>query len=140
MHPLFPDDKFEVIKIDARRAARMLNGDESHQKLSNEGETSGPRSKVYISERLGHPGKRKVAYQKHATILVWLSYNGEVGAPHLILATDAQAAKKTAGPDADTSTIRIRPEWSFGIPRVKGIFGLPPGSPPQVFEPSFLAS
>ena len=133
-----PDDKFEVIKIDARRAARMLNGDESHQKLSNEGETSGPRSKVYISERLGRPGKRKVAYQKHATILVWLSYNGEVGAPHLILATDAQAAKKTAGPDADTSTIRIRPEWSFGIPRVKGIFGLPPGSPPQVFEPSFL--
>ena len=137
--PAIPDDIFEVIIIDERTAARMLNGDESHQKLSNEGATAGPCSKVYINLELGRAGKRKVAYQKHATILVWLSYAGEVGAPHMILATDAQAAKKgAAAADADPASIRMRPDWSFGIPRVKGTFGLPLGSPAKVFEPSFI--
>ena len=136
--PSIPDDIFEIIVIDPEKAKRMLNGDESHQKLSNEGETAGPRSKVYINPALGRAGKRKIAYQKHATILVWVTYGGEVGAPHLILATDAQAAKKSAAPDADPSTIRIRPEWTFGIPRINGTFGLPPGSEPKTFEPSFL--
>ena len=133
-----PDDNFEIITIERAKAIRMLNADESHQKLSNEGETSGPRSKVYINEKLGRAGKRKVSYQKHATILVWVLYGGEVGAPHMMLATDAQAAKKGAAADADTSTIRIRPEWMFGIPRVQGAFGLAPGSQPKIFEPSYV--
>ena len=42
--PSIPDDIFEIIVIDPEKAKRMLNGDESHQKLSNEGETAGPRS------------------------------------------------------------------------------------------------
>ena len=133
-----PDDAFEVIVIDSKKAARMLNGDESHQKLSNEGDKSGPRSKVYVNEKLGRAGKRKIEHQKHATILVWVAYGGEVGAPHMMLATDSQAAKKSAGPDVDTSTIRSRPEWHSGIPRVVGKFGLPPGAAPKTFEPSFI--
>ena len=73
---------------------RMFNGDESHQKLSNEGEGRGPRSYVYINKLLARAGKRTMTHQKHATILAWMNYAGEVGAPHLMLATDAQAAKR----------------------------------------------
>ena len=130
-----PDDHFEVIGIDMQKVARMTNGDESHQKLSNEGESAGPRSHVYTNAALGRSGKRKFEYQKHATILAWCSYAGEVGAPHLMLATDAAAAKKNASEDADESTMRIRPEWTFGVPRVKGKFGHPEI---ETHEPSFV--
>ena len=81
--PYIPADVFEEIIIAAERAQRMGNGDESHQKLSNTGETAGPRAHVYVNLALGRAGKRKYEYQKHASILVWLNYAGEVGAPHL---------------------------------------------------------
>lgn len=124
--PGIPDDKFEVITIEDRKLYRMGNGDETHQKLSNEGEKSGPRSHVYINPALGRAGKRKVENQKHATVLVWLSYGGEVGAPHVMLATDATAAKKGAiAAGAKEDTIRIRPEWTFGaVPRVYGVWSV----------------
>ena len=133
--PSIPEDIFEEICIAAERAARMGNGDESHQKLSNAGDSSGPRSHVYINSALGRQGKRKYEYQKHATILVWLNYAGEVGAPHFMLATDAQAAKKNAPADADTSAVRARPEWFFGLPRVYGRFGM---SSKTILEPSCI--
>ena len=89
-----PDDIFQVIEIDPRKAARMLNADETHQKLSNEGESRGPRANVYVNKELCRAGKRKVTYQKHATFLAWLTYAGQAGSPHMMLATDAQGAKK----------------------------------------------
>ena len=133
--PEIPDDIFAVIYIDAERLARMTNGDESHQKLSSEGATSGPQSHVYINPNLGRAGKRKVEYQKHATILAWVNYGGEVGPLHIMLATAAEAAKKKASAAADESAIRIRPEWTFGVPRVLGKFG---HSTRKVFEPTFV--
>ena len=134
--PGIPDDKFEVIVISAKKLSRMLNGDESHQKLSNEGEQRGPRSHAYVNLALGRAGKRKVEYQKHATILVWVNYAGEVGAPHLMLATDSQGAKKGAT-DEQAEGIRMNPEWSFGVPRVIGKFGHPT---PHTYEPSFIVN
>ena len=116
--PFIPDDIWEIINIPLEILARMTNGDESHQRLSSEGEPSGPRSHVYINLALGRPGKRKVEYQKHATILAWVNYAGQVGPLHLMLATAAEAAKKKAAADADESNIRIRPEWTFDVPRV----------------------
>ena len=54
----------------------------------------------------------------------------------MMLATDAQAAKRSS--DADPDSIRTNVEFLFGIPRVNGVFGLPPGSEPKTFEPSFV--
>ena len=133
--PYIPDDIFEVIDIDAAKAARMGNGDETQQKLSNEGFTKGSGSHTYINTLLGRAGKRKYEHQRHVTVLAWVSYGGEAGAPHVMLATDAAAAKKNAPDTADPDSIRIRPEWTFGVPRVKGKFG---HSSEQVFEPSFI--
>ena len=133
--PHIPDDIYELIEIAMEMLLRMVNGDESHQKLSNEGESSGPRSHVYVNLALGRAGKRKFEYQKHATILAWCNYGGEIGFPHLMLATDAAAAKKNAPETADEDRIRIRPEWTFGVPRVKGKFGCPEIT---TFEPTFV--
>ena len=65
--------------LQLKKTCRTGNADESHQKLSNTGETAGPRSHMYVNQALGHAGKRKYEYQKHASILVWLNYAGEVG-------------------------------------------------------------
>ena len=131
-----PEDIFEPIVIDPKKAARMINGDETHQKLSNEGESRGPRATVYVNKELGRSGKRKVVYQKHATFLAWVTYDGQVGAPHLMLATDAAAAKKgTDATQEQIDSIRMRPEWTFGVPRVIGQFGC---AEPQTWEPTFI--
>ena len=103
----------------------MLNCDETHQKLSNEGETSGSRANVYINPKLARAGKRKLVCQKHATVMAWCNYAGEAGAPHLMLATAAEAVKKGRGgkaraEDIEDSAVRMRPEWAFGVPRVCG--------------------
>ena len=114
---------------------RMFNGDESHQKLSNEGEHKGSRSSVYINNLLARAGKRTATHQKHATILAWMNYAGEVGALHAMLATDAQAAKKGKAHGGKESDIRMKPEWTYGVPRVRGYFG---HDTEQIFEPSFV--
>ena len=124
------------IEIAENIKARMLNGDESHQKLSNEGDKRGPRATVYVSSQLGRAGKRTFTYQKHATVLHLVNYKGEVSAPHIMLATDAAAAKKgKAGEGAKESSIRVNPEWTFGVPRVNGYWG---HTTLQTFEPSFV--
>ena len=131
-------DVTRVVEIDVERARRMLNCDETHQKLSNEGEKSGSRATAYINPKLGRAGKRKLTYQRHATLMGWVNYAGEAGAPHLMLATGAAAAKKEAKkaqPNNTEETIPIRPEWTFGVPRVIGLFG---HASKQVHEPSFI--
>lgn len=133
-----PSDKFEVITVEPRKAARMLNADETHQKLSNEGEARGPRAHVYINPKLGRAGKRKVTCQKHATFMAWLTYDGQVGSPHIMLATDSAAAKKGSGAtQEEIDAIRMRPEWTFGVPRVIGKFGC---DQEQTWEPTFIMS
>ena len=130
------DPKADPITIAAEILARMLNGDESHQKLSNEGDKRGPRATVYVSDQLGRAGKRTFTYQKHATVLHMVNYNGEASSPHIMLATDAAAAKKgKAGEGAAEAGIRINPEWTFGVPRVRGYFG---HDSVQTFEPSYV--
>ena len=147
--PGMPDNIYDVLVIPADKLPYMANGDESHQKLSNEGILSGPCSKVYINPLLARAGQRKVTYQKHATIWVWAAYSGEVGPVALMLATDAAEAKAykaaagSSAQDADVSTlefsnrggIRVRPEWMCGVPRVQGKFGF---NETKVFEPIFL--
>ena len=124
------------MEIHPAKAARMGNGDETHQKMSNEGDARGPRASVYINEALGRAGKRTFVHGKHATIMHWLMYDGQMGAPHTMLATDAAAAKKgKASVGAQESGIRINIEWTFGVPRVNGMFGHPSV---QTFEPSFV--
>ena len=155
-----PDDIFEILVIAAEKLTYMANGDESHQKLSNEGDASGPRSNVYINPNLARAGKRKVVYSKHATIWVWAAYDGQVGPVALMLATDAAEAKAyKQGTAASTSTapctansttdavsdstqcfanrrgIRVRPDWMCGVPRVQGKFGC---KETQIFEPIFM--
>jgi hypothetical protein len=130
------DPEADPIQIADAILARMLNGDESHQKLSNEGDKSGPRATVYVSSQLGRAGKRTFTYQKHATVLHMVNYAGEASSPHVMLATDAAAAKKgKAGQGADEACIRVNPEWTFGVPRVKGMWG---HDTLQTFEPSFV--
>jgi hypothetical protein len=130
------DPEADPVELNAAILARMLNGDESHQKLSNEGDTQGSRATVYVSHELGRAGKRTFTYQKHATVLHMVSYGGEVSSPHVMLATDAAAAKKgKASEGADEARIRVNPEWCFGVPRVKGFFG---HTTERVFEPSFV--
>ena len=130
------DPEADPMVIAAAIAARMLNGDESHQKLSNEGDARGPRATVYVSSQLGRAGKRTFTYQKHCTVLHMVNYNGEVSSPHIMLATDAAAAKKgKASEGASESQIRVNPEWTFGVPRVKAYFG---HSTVQTFEPSYV--
>ena len=133
--PEIPEDIFEIIIIPPEKAARMGNGDETQQKLTNEGFKSGSLSHAYINPELGRAGRRKYEHAKHVTALEWVTYGGETGAPHLMLATDAAAAKKNAPETADPNTIRIRPEWTFGVPRVNGKFG---HSSVKTFEPSFI--
>ena len=130
------DPSAPPFEIHPAKAARMGNGDETHQKLSNEGDPRGPRATVYICPELGRAGKRTFVCGKHASVMHWLMYNGEIGAPHVMLATDAAAAKKgKASVGADVAGIRINPEWTFGVPRVIGKFGHPVE---LVFEPSFI--
>ena len=129
------DWKSIILEIDMEIRRRMLNGDESHQKLSNEGDQSGTRANVYVNTMLARAGKRCFTYQKHATIMAWFNYAGEAGALHGMLATDAQAAKKGKKKGGSEADIRVRPEWMFGWPRVKGLFG---HATEQTFEPSFV--
>ena len=125
----------EELKICAAILARTCNGDESHQKLSNEGDKAGPRASVYFNAELGRAGKRAFTHQKHATVLAWMNYNGEAALPHIMLATDAAAAKKGKVSSGEESDIRVRLEWTWGVPRVKGFFG---HATEQTFEPSFI--
>ena len=148
--PGVPDNIYEIMVIPEDKLAYMANGDESHQKLSNEGITAGPCSRVYINPHLARAGQRKVQYQKHATIWVWAAYSGEVGPVALMLATDAAEAKQhkaAAGSSTQDAAatnellfvnrvgIRVRPEWMCGVPRVRGKFGC---AETQTFEPIFL--
>ena len=71
-----PQDVWEVVTVPAAKAARMGNADESHQKLSNEGEQRGSRANTYHNKSLGRAGKRKVECQKHASIMAWAAYSG----------------------------------------------------------------
>ena len=104
--------------------------------MSNEGDARGPRASVYINAALGRAGKRTFVHGKHATVMHWLMYDWQMGAPHTMLATDAAAAKKgKASVGAQESGIRINIEWTFGVPRVNGMFGHPSV---QTFEPSFV--
>ena len=130
------DPLADPIDIADEIAARMLNGDESHQKLSNEGDKRGPRATVYVVPGLGRAGKRTYTYQKHATVLHLLNYKGEVSSPHIMLATDSVAAKKgKVSEGSDPSQIRCNPEWTHGVPRVNAYFG---HRQLQTFEPSFV--
>jgi hypothetical protein len=130
------DPHADPIEIADELAARMLNGDESHQKLSNEGDRRGPRATVYVVEGLGRAGKRTYTYQKHATVLHLINYKGEVSSPHIMLATDSAAAKKgKASEGSDVAQIRCNPEWTHGVPRVNAYFG---HQQLQTFEPSFV--
>ena len=153
--PGMPENIFDIIVIPEDKLPYMANGDESHQKLSNEGDTSGSRAHVYINHALARAGQRKVQYQKHATIWVWAAYSGEVGPVAMMLATDAAEAKASkpgtaassaqhaivaASDDAEVTFanrggIRVRPEWMAGVPRVYGNFG---HSERKIFEPTFL--
>ena len=128
-----PDSVWEVVTILPARAARMGNADESHQKLSNEGEQRGPRANTYHNPKLGRAGKRKVECQKHASIMAWVAYAGECGGLHLMLASDSESLKKGAAEDAPAA--RINPEWTFGVPRVNGTWG---NTHEIVMEPSFI--
>ena len=110
------DPEADPIQIADAILARMLNGDESHQKLSNEGDKSGPKATVYVSSQLGRIGKRTFTYQKHATVLHMVKYAGEASAPHMMLATDAAAAKKgKAGEGADDASIRVNSQLCQSI-------------------------
>ena len=54
----------------------------------------------------------------------------------MMLATDAAAAKKGSGAtEAEKEAIRMRPEWTFGVPRVIGQFGC---ADERVWEPTFI--
>jgi hypothetical protein len=128
-----PENVWEVVTVPEARAVRMGNADESHQKLSNEGEQRGTRANTYYNKGLGRAGKRKVEYQKHASIMAWASYGGEVGGLHCMLASDADSLKKGAA--AEAAPARMRPEWTFGVPRVKGKWGNPGEI---IMEPSFI--
>ena len=90
------DVEADPIFIQEQILARMLNGDESHQKLSNEGDKSGSRATVYVNSQLGRAGKRTFTYQKHCTVLHMVNYKGEVSSPHVLLATDAAQLPKKA--------------------------------------------
>ena len=91
---------------------------------------AGTASKVGV---VNVPAKRKVEYQKHASIMAWASYGGEVGGLHCMLASDADSLKKGAA--AEAAPARMRPEWTFGVPRVKGKWGNPGEI---IMEPSFI--
>ena len=70
---------------------------------------------------------------KHASIMAWASHGGEIGGFHLMLASDADSPKKGAA--AEAAPAHMRPEWTFGVPRVKGKWGNPEDI---IMEPSFI--
>ena len=64
--------------MEAGAAGRIVNSDETHHKLSNEGERGGSRANTQTDPDLPRTGRRKVANERHITGLHSTTAAGEV--------------------------------------------------------------
>ena len=100
-------------KIHRAKRRRMLNMDETHHYMGNQGDARGSRANVLVDKRLGRSGRRKVENTSHVTGMHWADYDGEVGAGMYLFDSSATEAEDR----------RVRSSWVSGLPSTRGYFG-----------------
>ena len=106
--------------------ARLSNGDETHQLLSNAGDKSGPRATTYINPLLPRSGCRQVESQKHITSYIIVNGVDEVGPFTAIFDSSCEEA----------ASRQVNATWTAGLPRVDCQYGHPTVSLPCPLLPS----
>ena len=99
LHHGFADNEPEDQPVDGRPAEvtiphqkkrRIMNSDETHHTLDNEGDRGGSRARTYIGRKQARSGKRHVKAPGHVTGLYTATADGQNGAPFFFFSTDAE--------------------------------------------------
>mmetsp|Transcript_1811 Transcript_1811/g.4625 ORF Transcript_1811/g.4625 Transcript_1811/m.4625 type:complete len:197 (+) Transcript_1811:212-802(+) len=87
---------------------------ETHQIMSTELESGGSRAHVYSDPDLGASGRSTVVNSRHTSGTYSINFNLETLPPFYWFDTEAKSKEKE----------RVDASWVFGLPRVKGYFGV----------------
>ena len=80
--------------MEAGAAGRIVNSDETHHKLSNEGERGGSRANTQTDPDLPRTGRRKVANKRHITGLHSTAAAGGVLPSFYVFETSCEKPEK----------------------------------------------
>eukprot|EP00966_Prymnesium_polylepis_P263726 6092623-Prymnesium_polylepis.1 len=108
-----PDGSTAEVTMCAYRRRRCSVGDETHQRLSNQGDKSGSRATTYINPLIVRSGCRKVESQKHITSYIIVNGEDEVGPFTAIFDTSCNEEEDR----------QINVGWTAGLPRVRCQYG-----------------
>jgi hypothetical protein len=120
------DDGLGELYIPDYARRRMLNIDEKHERLSNEGDRSGPRASSVVDRSLPRSGKPKYKSAGHVTGFYGSTAFGEPLPPLFIFDSAASTDEGR----------RLNSAWAIDLPKVNGVFG---GDLVKTWD-SFLAS
>ena len=84
------DGRTAEVRIPPQKKRRILNSDETHHTLDNEGDRGGSRSRTYVSKKSGRSGTRHVKATGHVTGLYTTTAGGQNGPPFYFFSTDAE--------------------------------------------------
>ena len=104
-----PGGRTAEITIPPQKLRRIMNSDETHHKLSNEGDRGGPRATTWVSRALGRSGKRKAAASGHATGLYTTTAGRQSGPAMFFFSSDAEKSEN----------YKVQTSWLVGLPRVR---------------------
>jgi hypothetical protein len=80
--------------------ARVIQPDETHQVMTTELESGGPRARLYFDESLGAPGRASIVNGRHISCMYSVNASREVLAPYYLFdstATEAEGYKLDVG-------------------------------------------
>ena len=105
-----PGGRTAEVTIPPQKLRRIMNSDETHHRLSNEGDRGGSRATTWVDKSLGRSGRRKVAAtQGHVTGLYTCLADGQNGPPFYFFQSDAE----------NSESYKIDARWVVGLPRVR---------------------
>lgn len=104
-----PGGRTAEITTPPQKLRRIMNSDETHHKLSNEGDRGGSRATSWVNRRLGRSGKRKAAAAGHVTGLYTTTAGRQNGPAMFFFSSDAE----------NPENCKVQTPWLVGLPRVR---------------------
>ena len=85
-----PDGKIAEVTIPPQKMRRILNADETHHTLDNEGDRGGSRARSYVGRNRSRSGQRHVKAAGHVTGLYTTTASGQNGPSFYMFSTSAE--------------------------------------------------
>ena len=108
-----PGGQIAELTMKAKATGRIINSDETHHKLTNEGDRGGSRANTQTDPSLPRTGRRKVANERHITGLHGTTAAGEVLPSFYFFDTSCEKPENR----------KFNLTWLLGLPWVQGFFG-----------------